>query len=154
MGKKYGSKLKCFIEKHSIDCTHHLFDRSCHSVDKACQATGAAPEDFIKSVCLKGENGLVVAIVGGDDKASTKKVAELLDEAVPRIASSEEVMNFTKYPPGGVPPFGYGAVFFIDEKVMSKNMVWAGGGSENSLIRISPQEILKVTGARVGKISK
>jgi prolyl-tRNA editing enzyme YbaK/EbsC (Cys-tRNA(Pro) deacylase) len=40
----------------------------------------------------------------------------------------------------------------MDERVFERDFVYAGGGSERSLIKITPSELQRVNGARVAKI--
>ena len=54
----------------------------------------------------------------------------------------------------GVPSFGCLVTFLIDLKVMEKEVVCSGGGSEKSLIRISPQELRKANQGQVVRIRK
>ena len=53
-----------------------------------------------------------------------------------------------------MPSFGYNAIFLIDPKVMEVEKIYSGGGSTNSLVKISPQELQRVNGGTVVKISK
>ncbi|HOP09023.1 MAG TPA: YbaK/EbsC family protein, partial [Candidatus Methanofastidiosa archaeon] len=78
----------------------------------------------------------------------------LLERDEVRLATQNEVMAMTGFPAGGVPPFGYDAVFLIDENVMERRAVWAGGGSDRALIKIRPQEIKRITDANVVRIRK
>ncbi len=148
----YENKLKTFLYQNNIEAEHLAFKKSCHSVDDAANAAGAEPKDFIKSICMMG-NGLIVGIVNGRDRASTKRISKLLDAEV-RIARPAEILERTGYPVGGVPPFGYEAVFLIDPKVMKMKVLYGGGGSDKSLIKITPQEMLKANKGRIVRIRK
>lgn len=148
-------KLKEFLRKNNIQCEYLRFEQSCHSVEEAANAANASPEDFVKDICLiDSNNNLIVAIVKGEDRASTSKIGEILNIERPRIATPEEILEKTGYPCGGVPSFGYSAIFLIDEKVMKKEIVYSSGGSECSLIKISPKELARVNKGRVLRIRK
>jgi prolyl-tRNA editing enzyme YbaK/EbsC (Cys-tRNA(Pro) deacylase) len=60
----------------------------------------------------------------------------------------------TGYPAGGTPPFGFDAIFLMDERVYEKPVVYGGGGSDRALIRIAPAEMQRVNGARVAVVRK
>ena len=62
------------------------------------------------------------------------------------------MLEKTDYPAGGTPPFGFAAAFVMDERVFEKPMIYAGGGSEQSLIRIAPDELRRINGAQVSMI--
>jgi prolyl-tRNA editing enzyme YbaK/EbsC (Cys-tRNA(Pro) deacylase) len=153
--KDYEEKLKAYVKDGDIQCEHLAFERSCHSVEDAARAMNAAPDQFVKSICMIGpDNGLIVAIVKGEDRASTKRVAKALKIERPRIASPEEILERTGYPCGGTPAFGFDARFLIDPNVMEMQSVYCGGGSERSLVKISPSEIKKANGGTVVRVRK
>lgn len=148
-------RLRDVVIARGIRADLRVFDASCHSVAEAAAAAGAREDEFVKSICLVAEGGLVVAIVKGEDRASTTHVQEALGLAErPRVASAEEVLALSSYAPGGVPPFGFAAVFLVDERVMERAHVWAGGGSDRALVRIAPEEMLRANGGRVARIRK
>ena len=151
----YGENLRRFMQEHNVKGTHLTFRQSCHSVEEAARAIQGSPEDFVKSICLMDRDGtLIVAIVGGAFRASTSRVAKALEIERPRIAEAAEVLIKTGYPVGGVPPFGFEALFLIDPKVMEKEVVYAGGGSECCLVKISPQELQKANNGRIVRVRK
>lgn len=152
---KYDRKLYDYIAQNDINAEHLVFEKSCHSVQEAADAVGASPEDLVKNLCLIDDAGsLIVAIVKGEDRVSTKKAGRALGIAPPRIATVEEILKKTGYPCGGVPSFSYKAYYLVDQRVMEKEFVYTGGGSEYSLVRISPAELVKANGAQVVNIRK
>ena len=97
---------------------------------------------------------LIVAIVKGEDRASTKAVSRALSIERLRLASPDEILEMTGYLFGGTPSFGFDAIFLIDNKVMKEEMVYSGGGSDKSLVKISPEEILKLNNGNVVRVRK
>jgi len=151
----YEEKIKKYLKDNHIKAEHLSFETSCHSVEEAAQAVNASAEDFVKNICLINKEGnLIVAIVKGEDRASTKKIGKVLGIERPRTADPQEILEKTGFICGGVPSFGYVATFLIDPKVMEKEAIYSGGGSEKSLIKISPQELLKANQGQVIKIRK
>ena len=150
---EYDRKLSQYIRDHHIDAEHLVFNQSCHSVAEAAAAAGVLPTDFVKNICMLDTQGhAIVAIVKGEDRASTSRVAKALQIERPRTAEPEEILDKTGYPCGGTPSFGYEALFLIDPKVMDKDMVYTGGGSEYALVRVSPQELVRANQGRVVRI--
>ncbi len=155
LSKACEKKLKDLMAARKIQGEHLVFDQSCHSVEEAAAAAKATPEDFVKNICLVDADGnLVVAIVKGEDRVSTKRVGKAIEREKPRTATPEEILERTGYPCGGTPSFGYEAIFLVDERVMEKEWVLSGGGSGNSLVRIAPRELLRANGGRVEKIRR
>ena len=66
----------------------------------------------------------------------------------------EEILKKTGYPCGGTPSFGYNAEFLIDPKVMEKEIVYTGGGSENSLVKILTKELQKSNNGKIVRVRK
>lgn len=143
------------MQENDIQGEHLSFGQSCHSVEEAAQAANADTGDFVKNICMVDSQGnLIVAIVKGEDRASTSRIGKALDIERPRTATSEEILEKSGYPCGGTPSFGYEARFLIDPRVMEKDTVYTGGGSENSLVRISTKELQKVNGGEILRVRK
>lgn len=149
----YDRKLSQYMQEHRIEGEHLVFSQSCHSVAEAAAAAGVLPTDFVKNICMLDTQGrAIIAIVKGEDRASTSRVAKALQIERPRTAKPEEILDKTGYPCGGTPSFGYEACFLIDPKVMEKDIVYTGGGSEYALVRVSPQELMRANQGRVVRI--
>jgi len=152
---EYEEKLKAYIRRHNIGGEHLSFKQSCHTVKEAARAADADIEDFVKNICMIDAQGsFIVAIVKGEDRASTSRVGKALGIDRPRIAEPEEILEKPGYPCGGVPSFGYKATFLIDPKVMMRKALYTSGGSENSLVRISSVELQMANNGRIVRIRK
>lgn len=148
-------RLKQCIRDQGIAAAHLSFAQSCHSVAEAAQAVHARPEDFVKNICMIDAQGnLINAIVKGEDRASTTAVAAALHIERPRLATAAEILAKTGYPCGGTPSFGYTATFLIDARVMGMGVVYSGGGSAQSLVKITPTELLRANRGKVINIRK
>lgn len=151
----YDKRLRRFIHDHAIDAEQLCFTQSCHSVAEAAAVVGAEPQDFVKNICLTDERGrVIVAIVKGEHRASTSRVAKVL--GIPRVdvMTPKDMLEKTGYPCGGTPSFGFSATFLVDPKVMEKTRVYTGGGSETSLVRASPTVLLAANDGTVVRIRK
>ena len=152
---QFDDKLRDYISENGIDAKVISFEQSTHSVAEAAKAVGAEPEDFVKSICMVTMGGkLVVAIVKGEHRASTGRVAKVLGIPKPKIAKPDEILALTGYPVGGTPAFGYKATFLMDPKVLEKEKIYSGGGSGNALTYISTEEMKRVNGATVARVRK
>jgi len=153
--KQYEERLKKFLQENNIQGEHLSFNQSCHSVEDASKAVNANADDFVKSICMiDSKENLIVAIVKGEDRASTSRVSKALNIERPRIATPDEILQKTGYPCGGIPSFGYDAKFLIDQRVMEKDIVYTGGGSENSLVKISTKELQKANNGIIARVRK
>lgn len=152
---QYEEKIKQYIKDNNIQAEHLSFEQSCHSVEEAAKAANVNREDFVKNICMiDSEGNLIVAIVKGEDKASTKRVAKALNIERPEIAKPDEILEKSTYPCGGVTSFGFKARFLVDPKVMEKEIVYTGGGSQKSLIKVPTKELLKANNGQIVRIRK
>lgn len=153
--EKYEKKMKKYIKENHMKAEHYILTESCHSVEEAVHAMDASLDEFVKNICLLDENeSLIVAIVRGRERASTTRIGKALNISRPRLANELEILNHTGYPVGGVPSFGYKAIFLVDPKVTDQTHIFTGGGSPNSLIKISVEEMLKSNHGRVVRVRK
>lgn len=61
------------------------------------------------------------------------------------------MLSETGFEVGAMPPFGhrYPLPTLMDKRVLQQPSVYAGGGAENALVHLSPEDILRVTRAEV-----
>lgn len=151
----YEQRLRAYLEEEHIQAEHLSFDQPCHSVAEAARAVNASPEDLVKSICLLDDDGqLITAIVKGEDRVSVSRVAKALQKEELRLATPEEILEKTGYPCGGTPAFGYQALFLIDPRVMEREQVFAGGGSETSLVKVGTAELVRANRGTVLRIRR
>lgn len=153
--KEFEKKLKVYMIESKIDAEQYVYKDACHTVEEAASAANVSPEDIVKSICLIDNDGnLIVAIVRGKDRVSTSRVSKALNIEIPQIATPEQVLDKTGYICGGVPSFGYEATFLIDPKVMENELVYTGGGSPYSLIKISTKILHQINKGKIVRIRK
>ncbi len=149
----YEQRLRAYIQKHYIQAEHLSLDQPCHSVAEAARAVNASPEELVKNICLlDSDDQLITAIVKGEDRVSVSRIAKTLQREGLRLATQEEILEKTGYPCGGTPSFGYLATFLIDPKVMERDQVFTGGGSETSLVKIQTEELVRANQGTIFRI--
>src|SRR5579883_1178894 len=149
----YEQRLRAYLEEQQIDAEHLSFDQPCHSVAEAARAVNASPQELVKNICLlDGDGQLITAIVKGEDRVSVSRIARALRKDGLRLATPEEILEKTGYPCGGTPSFGYQALFLIDPRVMERDIVFTGGGSETSLVKIGTTELVRANQGTVLRI--
>lgn len=150
----YGEKVRRYIREKEIVCEFLCFKQTCHTVEDSAKAANTSAENIVKNVCMiSREDKTVVAVIKGDAKVDMKKVSMLLGSAV-RLAKGDEVLERTGYLAGGVPSFGFDAIFLIDQKVMKREIIYTGAGAENCLLKISPSELHKANKGILAQIGK
>lgn len=152
----FEARLRAWLDARGVEAEQRVFAQSCHSVREAALAVGAPEDAFVKSICMVApDDRLVVAVVKGEDRASTRRVQEALAlEARPRLAAPEEMLARSGFPAGGTPPFGFEGVFLVDERVVERAWVWGGGGSSRALVRVGTEALVAANGGRVARVGK
>ena len=103
---------------------------------------------------LDANDDLIVAIVRGDDRASTSRVAKGLGTERPRTAEAAAILDKTGYPCGGTSAFGYFARFLVDPRVVERKEVYTGGGSDSLLSGYHPGNCRKPIRRNVVRVRK
>jgi prolyl-tRNA editing enzyme YbaK/EbsC (Cys-tRNA(Pro) deacylase) len=151
----FEQRLQAYLEEQHIRAEHLSFDQPCHSVAEAARAVNASPEELVKNICLLDSDGqLITAIVKGEDRVSISRIAKTLQREGLRLATPDEILEKSGYPCGGTPSFGYPAMFLIDSKVMERELVFTGGGSESSLVKIRTAELVRANQGTILRIRK
>ncbi|MEM3637639.1 MAG: YbaK/EbsC family protein [Conexivisphaerales archaeon] len=113
----------------------------------AADSLGLPVNKIVKSVLFVDDKGKpVLAILGGENKVIQTEFARMIGRKKVRLATREEVLKFTGYPAGGVPPLALqdGLEIYVDKKIGTKGEVNAGGGTEEHILRINAAELLKL----------
>ena len=73
---------------------------------EAARAAGCDEGEIVKSLVAVCDDTAVLALVPGDRRADTGKVARAVGASTGRIAHAREVTALTGFSPGAVAPFG------------------------------------------------
>lgn len=124
------------------------------TVAAAAEAMSVSPDAIIKSVLfIVRKNDPLLVIANGERRIQPRLIAERLQVGKKQVkmASPAEVLRWTGFPAGGVPPFGHPQPLrtWLDPAVLEQPAVYGGGGAETVLLRIDTAELLAVTGAEV-----
>lgn len=123
------------------------------TVEAAAQAVGTSPENIVKSILFSINDVCVLAITVGPTHIERRAIAAHFEVGRKKVklVNPEKVLRETGYEVGGMPPFGHHTplMTLIDQRVLEKEQVYAGGGSDQTLMRIKPGDILDATGAQV-----
>jgi len=134
-----------FVEK---SITHHA--------NEAAEATGFPLAAIAKTIVfVSDDQRIVVGVVRGDHMVSKHRLA--LAAGVRRLEIAPDVIaeKATGFPTGGIPPVGHRRRLsvYVDRQVASMEHVWCGGGVRTRLVRLKPQDILRLSGGTVSDIA-
>ena len=144
------------LRAQGFDCEVVELPRSTRSAVEAAQAVGCRVEQIAKSLVFKGaESGRpVLVIASGGNRVDERRLGELLGERVAK-ADAEFVREATGFAIGGVPPVGHARPVetFVDEDLLRYDEIWAAAGTPNAVFRLTPAELVRVTGGRLAAIT-
>jgi prolyl-tRNA editing enzyme YbaK/EbsC (Cys-tRNA(Pro) deacylase) len=126
------------------------------TVPAAAAAIGVTPDDIVKSVLFVAPEGTpVLAIACGTARIDRALLAAAAGLPRLSIADPATVLARTGYPAGGVSPVHHATplTVVVDSRVTDRPYVFGGAGAEDLLLRISPVDILRLTGAAVAQIT-
>ncbi len=118
---------------------------------EAADALGVGVGQIAKSVIFrrKQAEGAVLVVASGDRRVDEKRVAALTGPL--GRADADFVKAATGFSIGGVSPLAHtGPVLtLIDRELFRFELIWAAAGHPNGVFRLSPDELVRLTGAPV-----
>ena len=124
-----------------------FFPEGTKTAGDAARAIGCPVSAIVKSLVFVVEDTAleepVVALVPGDLRLDTDKLALVAGAASSRRASLDEVKDATGYSAGGTPPFGHRQRLrvFADHKLRRNDPVWAAAGTPTTVFPISLRDL-------------
>ncbi len=133
--------LERFCEEHGIDA-ELIPAPGAKTAQGAAEALDTTVDHIIKSLVFLADGEPVLVIVTGADQVNEEKLAAVLHTDDVRMADPDEVHEATGYRIGGVPPVSTGLLKVVDEDVITKDMVYGGGGDAETVLKIDPRFIV------------
>jgi prolyl-tRNA editing enzyme YbaK/EbsC (Cys-tRNA(Pro) deacylase) len=123
---------------------------------EAAQAVGCQVGQIVKSLVFRGLHSQqpVLVIASGSNRVNETRLGELLGEPVGK-ADAEYVRQHTGFAIGGVPPLGHTAPIriWIDQDLFQYPEIWAAAGTPHAIFRLTPADLVKMTGGQVTVIT-
>lgn len=144
---EYSKNIEAWLVANYVNAEMLSFAESVHTVEEAVSVSGYPVERFTKSiVMLTADKTVVIAMVPADNRASTERVRKVLNlEERPRVATAEETKQYTGQLIGGNSPLNVpDANVLIDPKVLERDWILTGGGDDQTLVKISIEELKRV----------
>jgi Cys-tRNA(Pro) deacylase len=132
------------------------FEQSTHSSAEAAAAIGRDVAQIAKSMLFRAADGRgVLVVASGAARVDEKKVAALLGQKISR-ADPAFVLERTGFAVGGVPPVGHTTppVTLLDRDLRQFETIWAAAGSPNAVFALTPDDLIRLTGADFADVVK
>jgi prolyl-tRNA editing enzyme YbaK/EbsC (Cys-tRNA(Pro) deacylase) len=124
----------------------------CRTAQQAADAAGCALDQIVKSILFAGEmsSRLYLFLTAGGNQVDTAKASVLAGEPLGR-ADARQVRDVTGFAIGGVSPVGHltPSPEFFDPRLLDFPVIWGAAGTPRHIFPIAPQDLLRITSARV-----
>lgn len=147
------SDIQAFLEDQNISGEILFLEVPTLTVEAAASAVGTSPQQIVKSILFIVGDEPILAVSCGMDRVDRRAIAAVCDVGRKKVklASPEIMLEVSGYEVGAMPPFAHRQKIktLLDQRVLQQPVVFAGGGAENALLRLSPDDILEATNAQV-----
>ena len=129
--------------------------QSARTSAQAASALGCRVDQIAKSLVFRGERSQmpVLVIASGGNRVDEGKVAALIAEPIGR-ADADFVRHRTGFAIGGVAPVAHAEplTILIDEDLFRWSEIWAAAGHPNTVFKLTPDDLVRLTGGRVAAV--
>ena len=140
------------LAQHGLGLEVREFAASTRTAADAAAAIGCTVAQIAKSILFRAtkSNRPVLVVASGVNRVDEKKVAALVGEPLGK-ADADFVRDRTGFVIGGVPPVGHAekVTTFVDEDLLVLPELWAAAGTPNAVFRLTPADLVWITGATV-----
>ena len=143
-------RVSSYLREARAEVRLEEFPEGTPTAKHAAAAVGCELGQIVKSLVFDCDGHPVVALVPGDRRADSAKIAHAAGARFARIAGSEEVREATGFDPGAVCPFPLPRIsaILVERTLLSQPVLWVGAGSERHMAALSPTELLRLSRGR------
>jgi prolyl-tRNA editing enzyme YbaK/EbsC (Cys-tRNA(Pro) deacylase) len=129
---------------------------STRSATEAAQAVGCTLGQIVKSLVFRtlDTDRAILVETSGSNRVDEGQLRALICEMIGK-ADAEFVHQRTGFVIGGVPPVGHSEklLTFIDQDLLQYAEIWAAAGTPNAVFRLTPEELVRMTGGQVVRVT-
>ena len=143
-----------FLEREGIFYEVVEHERTQTAVAEA-RAAGVPAADVAKTIVLRDEVGLRLAVIPASERLDMHKLRQALASRGLRLVTEQEMAKeFDEFEVGAVPPFGsmFDALELVDERLLEHDRVLCGGGDHEHAVLVDPRDVVRAGEARVADI--
>jgi prolyl-tRNA editing enzyme YbaK/EbsC (Cys-tRNA(Pro) deacylase) len=142
-------RVAAFLRATGAEARLEEFSSGTPTAVEAAQAAGCELAQIVKSLVVLCDGAPVVALVPGDRRGDLEKIRRATGAATARVARPAEVEEATGFTPGAVAPFPLSTErVLIERTLLAHPVVWAGAGSSNHMVRLTPAELVRLARAQ------
>jgi Cys-tRNA(Pro)/Cys-tRNA(Cys) deacylase len=147
------------LTRAGVPFTEHAYGHDAGAASyglEAADALGLAPEQVFKTLMVSVDGRLVVGVVPVSGQLDLKAVATAVGGKRATMADPAAAEKATGYVVGGISPVGQrrGHPTVVDESALGFDTVYVSGGRRGLDVGLSPEDLVRVTGALVAPIGR
>jgi len=123
-----------------------------HTAEQAAQSQDCHVDQIAKSIIFRGESSqkAVLFLTAGSNRINSIKAAQVAGEALGK-ADAALIRAQTGFAIGGVSPIGHlnPIQTFMDPRLLEFETLWAAAGTPRHVFSIAPQDLARVTQAKL-----
>ncbi len=148
-------RVAAFLRAAGAEARIEELGASGATAQEAADAIGCTLGQIVKSLVLVCDGDPVVALIPGDRRADTRRIARAVGARHARFARADEVEAATGFEPGAVAPFPLAHVdrVLIDRSLLEHHTVWCGAGSPRHLAALTPLELQRLAQAETSDVA-
>lgn len=141
--------VRAFFAENAPDIEILELEASTATVALAAEGHGVQPGQIAKTLSLKTGDTVFLVVARGDARLDNKKIKAAFGGKA-KMLGAEEVSAITGHPVGGVCPFGLATEIpiYCDISLKAFDEVLPAAGSTNSALRIAPERMAELVGAK------
>lgn len=147
-----------FLDARKVKYTAHDLPPEKLGAVEAAQFMGAPAEQVFKTIVTTREKGKpVLAVTPGPRVVDLKLLASFLGEKKISLPSEREAESLTGLQAGGISPLALinkGFQVVIDSAAQEFEQIYISGGQRGLDIQLGVADLVKLTNAKIGAISK
>jgi prolyl-tRNA editing enzyme YbaK/EbsC (Cys-tRNA(Pro) deacylase) len=148
-------RVRGALAAHGLTAEIRLFDAGTRTAADAAAAIGCSVAQIAKSLVFRASpsDRVILVMASGVNRVDEAALAALLGESIAK-ADAAFVRERTGFAIGGVAPVGHREppVIFIDQTLLSYPEIWAAAGTPHAVFRLTPAELVDLTGGRVASL--
>lgn len=148
-------RVRAFLDAHGLAEEIVHFEQSTKTAQMAADAMDCELGQIVKSLVFIVDTTPVLALVAGDRRGDSGAIASETGGKKVRFADADAVREATGYAIGGVSPFDLpeGLTVLIDDSLDRFDVVYPAAGTPSSMVRMSREDLVRLVGGRVARIS-
>jgi prolyl-tRNA editing enzyme YbaK/EbsC (Cys-tRNA(Pro) deacylase) len=150
-------RLTDYIAATGIDAAVLFPDGPTATVAEAAATLGVPPTRIVKSLLFASPGGdYLLVVASGEAKINRQRLAEITGLPKLKLADPATVLAVTGCAVGGMPPVGHGGSLpvLVDRAVLDEPEVYGGGGRVDAVLRILPEDIVRLNRATLVEVTE